>query len=146
MTLLQAIGERFEYARFQCTGTRYRLIAKTRRSATKRISSFVQLTVTLAFAFLSLACTTQPDVTQFKAGMARTAIVEQFGEPASKQTLVKTSLHIFGPIEDFWSSLPDQARVEIWSYRTQGGNVELYFVNGAEIASGRSFAPTGIVY
>jgi hypothetical protein len=131
---------------YACAGSRYRQTAQGLSHARKRMFIFVQLSVALALLTFTLACSTPPDEAQFKAGMARSEIIEQFGEPANKEIMVKTSPHMLGPIEDFWSSLPDQTRVEIWSYPAEGGNVELYFVNGEEIPSGRGFALTGVDY
>jgi len=107
---------------------------------------FAQGSAAVVLLAATLACTSPPDETEFKVGMTRSELIEQFGEPAAKQSAVKTSLHMFGPIETFWSALPDQTQVEIWSYSAEGGSVELYFLNGADVASGRGFAPTGVVY
>ena len=107
---------------------------------------FAQGSAAVVLLAATLACTSPPDETEFNVGMTRSELIEQFGEPAAKQSIVKTSLHVFGPIETLWSSLPDQTQVEIWSYPVEGGSVELYFLNGADAASGRGFAPTGVVY
>lgn len=78
--------------------------------------------------------------------MSRRQLVAEFGEPPDRQSLVKSSPHIFGPIETFWSSVPAGARVEIWSYPATGGTVELYFVDGSPEVRGTGFAPEGAVF
>ncbi len=88
--------------------------------------------------------------------MARSELLARFGEPQARQTLHKTFKAIFGPIETFWSRVPDGAKVEIWSYRStrrgagpsevKRGSTELYFVDDSETVGGIGFAAEDAVY
>ena len=89
--------------------------------------------------------------------MDRAAVLAKFGHPDREQTLFKQSNPIWGPIEDFWSEVPNGAKVEIWSYPSQTrlvegsaettpGSTELYFVNDSQTVQGVGFAPEGVVY
>jgi hypothetical protein len=92
------------------------------------------------------ACGPIPQPSDFHVGMSRQQIVAEFGEPQSRKSLVKSDPYIWGPIETFWSSVPMGARVEIWSYPTSGGAIELYFVDDSSEVGGTAFAPEGAVY
>jgi hypothetical protein len=78
--------------------------------------------------------------------MTRQQLIAEFGEPSQRQSLVKSTEFMFGPIETFWPSVPAGARVEIWSYVVAGGTMELYFADGAASVQGTGFAPEGVVY
>jgi hypothetical protein len=105
------------------------------------------LAVQLAVVLLGApACPRTPETSDFRPGMARSRIVQQFGPPATRQTFHKSSEAIWGPIEDFWSRVPVGSTVEVWSYRVRGGSVELYFVDGSEQVQGTAFAPEGAVF
>ncbi len=93
---------------------------------------------------------------EFRIGMHRSELLARFGPPDSRQTLLKTSAPIWGPIEDFWPRVPDGARVEIWSYASTGstgagsdparGSTELYFVDDSDVVDGIGFALEGVEY
>ena len=99
-------------------------------------------------AWLLVACGAAPGarLDDFELGMSRAAVVERFGEPARRQTLVKTQPQIWGPIESFWDGVAMGARVELWSYPVEGGAAELYFVNGSTEVQGKGFADARAVY
>lgn len=78
--------------------------------------------------------------------MSRQEVIDEFGEPEERQTLVKSGSQVWGPIETFWSSAPSGARIEIWSYAITDGRVELYFVDGSSEVQGTAFAPAGAVF
>lgn len=87
--------------------------------------------------------------------MSRAAVLSRFGPPDRERELWKTSKAIWGPIEDFWSRVPEGAQVTIWQYRSvQGGgsvepidgSTELYFVNDSDSVDGIGFAVEGAVY
>lgn len=95
---------------------------------------------------LSAACTVKPDPAQISEGDSRVAIVQTYGEPAGQRQMTKRDEVIWGPIEDFWSEVPMESRVEIWTYRVDEGDVELYFVDDSPTVDGVGFAPEGVVY
>jgi class 3 adenylate cyclase len=107
--------------------------------ASRRIAAAV-------FALGLLACAAAPDASAFQVGMSRRQIVSRFGQPQERQVLVKSEAQIWGPIESFWSSVPEGGRVEIWSYAAKGGTVELYFVDESPEVRGTGFAPAGAVF
>ena len=104
------------------------------------------IAIVLIIVLMLVACKTEPHTSDFRIGMARQTIITSFGEPDQRQSLVKSGSGIFGPIETFWSSVPEGATIEIWSYQVSDGMVELYFVNGSAEVQGTGFAPTGAVY
>jgi hypothetical protein len=114
----------------------------------------------LSLALLAGSCATPARSwkdTDFHVGMTRAAVLAQFGAPDSKQSMLKSNEHVFGPIETFWGRVPMGAKVEIWSYRSQQwpngraanpteGSTELYFVAGSDTVDGIGFAVAGAVY
>jgi len=93
----------------------------------------------------------------FRVGMARSIIVEQFGPPEHVQTFRKSNDAVWGPIEDFWTKVPFGSTVEIWSYRSGNrvmegspdrfpGKTELYFIDGSKTVQGIGFSMDGAVY
>jgi len=104
----------------------------------------------IAFVLMSaialFACESARQSSDFEVGMSREQLVETFGEPHERKTLVKSDASIWGPIETFWSKVPLGSRVEIWSYRVDGGSAELYFVDGATRVQGTGFAADGVIY
>lgn len=92
------------------------------------------------------ACKSAPHRSDFRVGMPRQEVVAKFGEPHSRQSLVKSDSIIMGPIESFWPFVAMGARVDIWSYAIDGGRVELYFVDDSSEVKGTGFAVQGAVY
>ena len=90
--------------------------------------------------------------------MSRPEVLEKFGQPQQIQSLKKTSEPIWGPIEEYWSQVPMDATVEIWSYDSlltdngngsasnQRGQTELYFLNDSNEVNGIGFHVEGAVY
>lgn len=115
---------------------------EARRRAVRRVA----LAAGVAIVAVGCASADEPVPSAFRVGMSRAMLVAEFGEPESRRSLVKSQEHVWGPIEDFWSSLPDGARVEIWRYPAAGGTVELYFVDGSPRVQGTGFAPEGAVF
>lgn len=91
-------------------------------------------------------CSKPPAAGEFDVGATREALRDAFGEPMDRQEFHKTSAGIAGPIEDFWSRVPLYSTVEVWTYRVEGGTVELYFIDGSERVLGTGFAPQGAVF
>ena len=107
--------------------------------------AFVRAPLGIAL-FLTLACSNTPSPGDFRVGATRAEIVEVFGAPVRKQTIVKKGNAIWGPIEDFWSRVPLDSTVEVWAYRVEGGAIELYFVDESDQVQGTGFAPEGAVF
>lgn len=83
---------------------------------------------------------------QIKRGEAKSALVKQFGEPAQKDAIVKSSEPIWGPAESFWEEIPMGTRLEIWKYGFPDGMLELYFLNDDDKVGFIAFTPKGVVY
>ena len=96
--------------------------------------------------FMVLACSDLPGPSDFRVGATREEILDSFGAPARKQTIVKRDDAIWGAIEDFWTRVPLNSTVEIWTYRVEGGSIELYFVDESDKVQGKEFAPDGVDY
>jgi hypothetical protein len=91
-------------------------------------------------------CAGPPKAEEFRVGATRSEVLEAFGAPLQKQSFRKTHEAIWGPIEDFWPRVPDGSSVDVWTYRVEGGDLELYFVDGSERVQGLGFAPEGAVF
>ena len=76
----------------------------------------------------------------------RRVLRENFGEPAQTEEQVKSAEHIFGPIVTFWAGMNLGDKVEIWSYKSPGGHVQLYFLNGSDAVNGKAFSDENVVY
>ena len=103
------------------------------------------------------ACEERPSHSRFELGTTRAELRARFGEPLRIREMWKTGGAVFGPIESFWSRVPDGGRVEIWSYpsrhtwiegssEAREGQTELYFLDAVDAVAGIGFAPAGVVY
>ncbi len=97
-------------------------------------------------ATLIATCRSLPAPSEFRSGMKRADLKARFGDPVRTETLTKQIEHVFGPIETFWSSVPMGSTVEIWSFEARGGRAEVYFLDGADVASGTGFHHKNAVY
>ena len=97
-------------------------------------------------AVVAPACVSLPGSDDFEIGMTKTVLRERFGEPADTQEVVKSTEYIFGPVETFWATMEIGDEVEIWSYPSPGGHVELYFLNDSDAVSGKGFNDENAVY
>lgn len=113
---------------------------------TVRLPASCSVVLVLLGTLALFGCESGPQLSDFRVGMSRHEVVAQFGEPQGRQSLVKSNPSIWGPIETFWATVPQGARVEIWSYPVAEGTVELYFVEGSPDVQGIGFGPTGAVY
>lgn len=113
---------------------------------TLRLPASSRVALVILGALALFGCESGPDASDFRVGMSRHEIIAQFGEPHGRQSFVKSSPRIWGPIETFWATVPQGVRVEIWSYPVAEGTVELYFVEGSPDVQGIGFGPTGAVY
>jgi len=95
---------------------------------------------------LLVACSARPNPKDITPGDSRDAILQVYGEPTGQRLMTKKDDAVWGPIEDFWYGVPMGSRVEIWTYRVDDGDVELYFVDDSPTVGGIGFAPEGVVY
>lgn len=91
-----------------------------------------------------LACSNAPSPGDFRVGATREQVLNSFGAPSRQQAFTKKDEAIWGPIEDFWFRVPLNSTVEVWTYRVEGGSIELYFVDESERVLGMGFAPDGV--
>lgn len=96
--------------------------------------------------FVVMACSKTPSPDDFRVGATREQVLDSFGVPARQQSFLKTGEAIWGPIEDFWSRVPMNSTVEVWTYQVKGGSVELYFIDESVRVQGTGFAPEGAVF
>ncbi len=102
--------------------------------------------LSIALLIAAPACTKPMSAAEFDAGMSRQEVIDRFGEPDRRQTIVKRDEAIWGAIEDFWQQVPTDSTVLIWTYPVDGGSVELYFIGESMTVDGVGFAPEGAVF
>ena len=61
-------------------------------------------------------------------GMTKSEIVKLVGGTNEKRYMTKSNNQIQGPEREFWHKIPMGAKLEVWTYRTAGGKLNLYFV------------------
>jgi len=104
------------------------------------------ISVALPLILVTGACRSLPERSDFRVGMSRDSVVSTFGEPDQRQSMVKQEEPIWGAIEEFWGSVAIGSKVDIWSYKVEGGTMELYFVDDSSRVTGTGFAPEGAVF
>jgi hypothetical protein len=106
---------------------------------------YILFTITVLLAFC--ACTKAQDLSQLvKVGQSKEEIVEVVGTPQKTEVIVKTTEHVWGPEESFWSQIPMNTKLEVWHYKNKDGQLNLYFQETANSLSFKAFAPSGVVY
>jgi len=65
---------------------------------------------------------------QVWVGMTKTEIVELIGSTNEKRYITKRNNQIQGPEKKFWHEIPMDAKLEVWTYHTKSGKLNLYFV------------------
>lgn len=83
---------------------------------------------------------------RIKIGMHKEQVIEELGQPASKQEFVKSDNPVWGVIEDWWTDLSNGDKIEIWSYTRSKGTDSVYFLNGSEKVWHTSFVKKGVVF
>ncbi len=60
-------------------------------------------------------------------GMTKTEIVKLVGATNEKRYMTKSNNQIQGPEREFWHKIPTGTKLEVWTYQTAGGKLNLYF-------------------
>jgi|GEM_PF-2073729 len=67
-------------------------------------------------------------------GMTKAEIVKLVGATTEKRYMTKSNNQIHGPEKEFWHKIPMGAKLEVWTYHTPGGKLNLYFIGkGSEL-------------
>lgn len=61
-------------------------------------------------------------------GMTKAEIVKLVGATNEKRYMTKSNNQIHGPEKEFWHKIPMGAKLEVWTYHTPGGKLNLYFL------------------
>lgn len=72
-------------------------------------------------------------------GMTKSDIVQELGEPDKIEELTKNTEFIFGPMEGLWDQIEMGDKIVIWTYETDIGYKELYFLNDSSEAADEFF-------
>ncbi len=109
--------------------------------------------VTLAAIVSSLVACSSTDATlqtdeppHVWVGTSKADAVARLGQPDESKTIVKQQEHIWGPAEDFWYTLDMGDSIEIWTYKSPQGTLQLYFLRGSETVDYEAFVDKDIVY
>lgn len=111
-----------------------------------------QLTQRLLFlvSFLTLILTgcgeSSQMARQIEVGYTKFEVTKVLGTPDETSRYQKTEEQIWGPEESFWSDIPMGTRLEVWRYKSDGGSLNLYFLDNESVVSYKAFAPEGVVY
>lgn len=101
----------------------------------------------LALAVVLVSCTETQDTSQVvQVAQTKQEVRQALGEPYEIKIIKKRAGPIWGPEEDFWDKIPNGTRLEAWRYRSEAGQLNLYFVAGQDRVAFRAFAPSGVVY
>jgi hypothetical protein len=104
-------------------------------------------TTVLALVVVLVSCTETQDILQVvQVGQSKQEIRQALGEPYEIKIIKKRAGPIWGPEEDFWDKIRDSTRLEVWRYKSEAGQLNLYFVAGDDHVTYRAFAPRGVVY
>ena len=79
-------------------------------------------------------------------GTSKADVVERLGQPDQTEIIVKQQEAIWGPPEEWWHTLEIGDSVEIWSYLSPQGTLQLYFLRGSETVDYEAFMDKDIVY
>ena len=102
--------------------------------------------ITVLVVAVCVGCDGEVERARVEVGQSKDAIRGILGEPDETTTHTKQNEHIWGPEEAFWDEIAMGAELEVWTYRLDDGQLNLYFVDGSDELSFRAFAPTGVVY
>lgn len=83
---------------------------------------------------------------QVEVGYTKFEVTKILGTPDESSRFQKTQEHVWGPEESFWYDIPMGTRLEVWRYKSEGGLLNLYFLNNDSVVSYKAFAPDGVVY
>lgn len=87
------------------------------------------------------------DISQVvQVGQTKQQIKKVLGDPYEKNIVKKSGKPIWGPEEEFWGKIPDGTKLEVWRYKNDAGNLNLYFTDDNNHLDYKAFAPKGVVY
>lgn len=96
-----------------------------------------------------LLCACQPPANAFEQvapGQERQQVLALLGPPDETHLLVKQSLSIWGPEEEWWDQVDMGAQFLIWTYHVPGGRYQLYFLRGADTVAHTAYIDNNVVY
>jgi hypothetical protein len=108
---------------------------------------FRYIFITIAISSMLCACAKEHDISQLvKIGQSKEEIINAIGNPYKIDFIIKTTEHVWGPEESFWSKIPMGTKLEVWRYKNKDGQLNLYFKDSSNNLSYKAFAPSGVVY
>ncbi len=98
--------------------------------------------------FSVISCNEELDISQLiQIGQTKQEIKKILGGPYEIKIIKKTRGNIWGPEEEFWDKIPNDNRLELWRYKSDAGNLNLYFIgDNNNHLDYKAFAPKGVVY
>lgn len=113
-----------------------------------RINMKVKKIILLSvLAIFVISCNEEKDFFQLvQVGQTRQEIKNILGDPCETKIIKKTVEHIWGPEEEFWDKIPNGTKLEVWRYKSDAGNLNLYFTGNNNHLDYKAFAPEGVVY
>jgi len=81
-----------------------------------------------------------------QVGQTKQEIRTVLGEPQEKNINIRVERSIWGPEEEFWHKIPLNSEFEVWKYRNEEGNLNLYFIDDDDKLDYKGFSPNGVVY
>ena len=138
------------YINFALFGSRASVsLGRLCRHYTSRISMNVKALILLSVITISIiSCNKEQDVSQLvQIGQTRQEIKKILDDPYEVKIIMKSGGHIWGPEEEFWDKIPNGTKLEVRRYRSDTGNLNLYFTgNNNNHLDYKAFAPQGVVY
>ncbi len=89
-----------------------------------------KLLIILIFALSILSCTKQNPYDKITVGMSKSEIIQFIGNTSAKRYITKTNNQIQGPEKEFWYELAYGTKLEVWTYKSENGSLNLYFIDG----------------
>lgn len=101
----------------------------------------------LFVAIITVGCNESSQMArQVEIGYTKLEVTKILGTPDESSRFQKTEEHVWGPEESFWYDIPMGTRIEVWRYKSEGGLLNLYFLDNDAVVSYKAFAPEGVVY
>lgn len=109
--------------------------------STKRVKSLKNILTLGVFLLVTARCQSHTkNIAEMEfTGMEKSEIVQMLGEPDRIEELTKSTEYVFGPIENLWDQIKMGDKIVTWTYETQDGYKELYFLNDSSTVAGEFF-------
>jgi len=116
-----------------------------------RLETNMNVKIIIVFSVLAwcgVACHEKQDnVRAVQVGQTKQEIKKRLGEPYEIKFIKKTAGPIWGPEEEFWDKIPNDTLLEVWSYKSDEGHLNLYYTGtNNNRLDYKAFAPIGVVY